>query len=60
MEIKKGVQFYWMSCFCEITRVGADGSWADIQVESAVGGNKWTKRQCLPLPEEVLFLTKGT
>lgn len=49
--VGKGDVFTWLGVTVTVARVAADGTWADLLCE--LDGHTWTKRQPLPLPDEV-------
>ena len=50
LKVKKGDRFWAMGQDVEVLR--ASRTWVDIKVRPPRGGDPWTKRQPLPLPED--------
>lgn len=46
--VKRGEHYRWEGVRIVVTRVAADGTWADIAC--AAGDSQWRKRQPLPMP----------
>lgn len=50
-KVREGDKFKWRdSLTITVTRVAADETWADIEVNGP-SGNSWGKRHKLPFPE---------
>jgi plasmid maintenance system antidote protein VapI len=50
LKVKKGDRFWAMGQDVEVLR--ASRTWVDIKVRPPRGGDPWTKRQPLPLPDD--------
>ena len=55
---RRGDRYEWHGVDIGITRVAADGTWADITV-SPPSGAGWTKRQPLPFPSDFVAVDRG-